>query len=141
MNCLSVIYCMLSFEQAGVLLKRLCAFVLSCFSGVWLFATLETVAHQALLSMEFSKQKYWNGLPFSPPEDLPDLGIEPPSPALQADSLLLSHWGSPWERETLCQIIRINRPIVIRILIYFFFFFNITVLGFSLCKFLIRWNH
>ena len=46
-----------------------------------------TAAHQAPLSMEFSRQEYWSGLPFSSPGDLPDLGIEPGSPALQADSL------------------------------------------------------
>ena len=45
--------------------------------------------------MGFSRQEYWSGLPFPPPEDLPDPGIEPTSPALQADSLPLSHWGSP----------------------------------------------
>ena len=39
-------------------------------------------------SMEFSRQEYWSGLPFPPPRDLPDPGIEPRSPALQADSLL-----------------------------------------------------
>jgi len=38
-------------------------------------------------SMEFSRQEYWSGLPFPSPEDLPDPGIEPESPALQADSL------------------------------------------------------
>ena len=47
-----------------------------------------TVAHQALLSMEFSRQKYWSGLPFPSPGDLPNPGMEPGSPALQADSLL-----------------------------------------------------
>ena len=45
-----------------------------------------TVAHQAPLSMEFSRQKYWNGLPFLSPGDLPNPGIEPRSCALQADS-------------------------------------------------------
>ena len=45
------------------------------------------VAHQALLSMEFSRQKYRSGLPFPSPGDLPDPGIEPRSPELQADSL------------------------------------------------------
>ena len=39
-----------------------------------------TVAHQAPLSMKFSRQKYWRGLPFPPPGDLPDPGIEPASP-------------------------------------------------------------
>ena len=46
-----------------------------------------TVAHQAPLSMGFSRQEYWSGLTFSSPGDLPDLGIEPGSPALQEDSL------------------------------------------------------
>ena len=56
------------------------------------------VAHHALLSMGFPRQEYWSGLPFPPPGDLPDPGIEDTSPAppeLQADSLLLSHQGSP----------------------------------------------
>ena len=54
--------------------------------------------HQALLSMGFSRQEYWSGLPFPPLGDLPDPGVEPMSPAsraLQEDSLLPSHWGSP----------------------------------------------
>ena len=59
--------------------------LLSC---VQLFATPWTIAHQAPLSMEFSRQEYWNGLPFPPPGDLPDPGVEPRSLALQTDSLL-----------------------------------------------------
>ena len=46
-----------------------------------------TVAHQAPLSMEFSRQEYWSGLPFPSPGDLPKLGMKPGSPALQADFL------------------------------------------------------
>ena len=46
-----------------------------------------TVAPQAPLSMGFPRQEYWSGLPFPSPGDLPDPGIEPGSPALQADSL------------------------------------------------------
>ena len=46
-----------------------------------------TVACQAPLSMGFPRQDYWNGLPFPSPRDLPDPGIKPGSPALQADSL------------------------------------------------------
>ena len=46
-----------------------------------------TVADQALPSMEFSRQEYWSGLPFPSPGDLPNPGIEPGSPTLQADSL------------------------------------------------------
>ena len=49
--------------------------------------TSRTVACQTL-SMGFSRQEYWSGLPFPSPWDLPDPGIEPGSPALQADSLL-----------------------------------------------------
>ena len=50
--------------------------VLSC---VQLFASLWTVAHQALLPMEFSRQEYWSGVSFHTPRDLPDIGIEPMS--------------------------------------------------------------
>jgi len=53
--------------------------------------TLWTIAHQAPLSMGFLRQEYWSGLPFPSPGDLPDPGIELTSPALQADSLPLSH--------------------------------------------------
>ena len=55
------------------------------------FATLRTVAHQVPLSMGFSRQEYWSGFPIPSPGDLPHPGIEPKSPALQADSLPLSH--------------------------------------------------
>ena len=51
-------------------------------SRVRLFATPWTVDYQASLSMEFSRQEYWNGLPFPSPGDLPNTGIEPGSPAL-----------------------------------------------------------
>ena len=57
-------------------------------SQVQLFATLWTVACQAPLSMEFSRQEYWSGLQCPPPGELPDSGTEPTSPALQADCLL-----------------------------------------------------
>ena len=53
-----------------------------------------TVACQAPLSMEFSRQEYWSGLPFPSPGDLPDPGIDPGSPALQADSLPSELQGS-----------------------------------------------
>ena len=52
-----------------------------------LFATPWTVAYQAPLSMGFFRQEYWRGLPFPSPGDLPDPGIEPESPALEADAL------------------------------------------------------
>jgi len=57
--------------------------------------TLWTVAHQAPLSMGFSRQEYWSGLPFPSPGDLPDPGIKPRSPALQADTLTSEPRGKP----------------------------------------------
>ena len=58
-----------------------------------------TVTHHVPLSMGFPRQEYWSELPFPPPGDIPDPGMEPISPALQADSLPLSHflWGSSWK--------------------------------------------
>ena len=69
------------------------------FSRAQLFATPGSVAHQAPLSIGFSRQEYWSGLPCPSLEDLPDPGIEPVSPvapALQADSSMLSHQGKPY---------------------------------------------
>ena len=59
-------------------------------SRVQLFATPSTVAYHAPLSMGFSKQEYWSGLPFPSPEDLPDPGIEPGSPTFFSSVQLLS---------------------------------------------------
>ena len=53
-----------------------------------------TVAHQVPLSMGLFRQEYWSGLPFPPLGDFPNPGIEPTSPALQADSLPSNRWGS-----------------------------------------------
>ena len=55
------------------------AYMLSRFSRVWLFVTLWTVARQASVSLEFSRQEYWSGLSHPPPRDLPNPGIEPVS--------------------------------------------------------------
>ena len=60
-----------------------------CQGEVW------TETHQAPLSMEFSRQEYWSGLPFPTPEDLPDPGMEPGSPELQAVSLPFELPGKP----------------------------------------------
>ena len=62
------------------------ACVLGCFSRVQLFATPWTMARQTPLSMGFSRQEYWSGLPFPPTGDLPNPEIGPASPALQEDS-------------------------------------------------------
>ena len=59
------------------------------------FVTLWTIARQAPLSMGFSRQEYWSGLPCRPPEDLPNTGTEPESPALQVDSLPAELPGKP----------------------------------------------
>ena len=64
-------------------------------SRVQLFVTPRTVAHQAPLSVGFCSQEHWSGLPFPSPEDLPDPGFKPGSPALQTDSLLFELQGSP----------------------------------------------
>ena len=65
-------------------------------SHVQLFVTPWSVAYQVPLSMEFSRQEYWGGLPFPSPGDLPDPGIKPMSPVAPAlaDSLPLSHLGA-----------------------------------------------
>ena len=71
--------------------------LLSRFSPVRLCVTLWTVGHQAPLSMGFSMQEYWSGLPGPPPGDLPDPGIEPMSlmsPALASRFFTIS---TPWE--------------------------------------------
>ena len=67
-------------------------------SRVLLFVTLWTAACQAPLSMEFSRQEYWSGLPFPTPRDLPNPGIKlvsPVFPALQVDSLPVEPSGKP----------------------------------------------
>ena len=66
-------------------------------SRVQLFETPWTVAYQPPPSMEFSRQECWSGLPFPSPGDLPDPGIEPGSPALQADVLPSEPPGKPWK--------------------------------------------
>ena len=68
-----------------------CAQMLRC---IQLFVTPWTVACQSFLSMGFSGQEYWSGLPFPSPGALPDPGIEPVSSAWQVDSLPLCHLGS-----------------------------------------------
>ena len=64
-------------------------------SHTGLFATPWTVAHQAPVSMGFSRQEYWSGLPFPSPGDLPNPGIKPRSPALQAEALSSEPLGKP----------------------------------------------
>ena len=92
----------------------MCACVLSRFSRVRLCATLWTVALQAPLSMGFSFQEYWSGLPCPPPGDLPSPMIKPVSPvapSLYADSLLLSHG------EALYVYVRLIHFVALRLLV------------------------
>ena len=78
-----------SVQQSDSVIYPYCCCCLVAKSNATL-ATLWTVAHQAPLSVGFPMQEYWSRLPFHSPEDIPDPGIEPMSPALQADSLPLS---------------------------------------------------
>ena len=93
-SCARVIRCSkLSVLQSDKCSMCLCAQSLSC---VQLFATWWTVACKAPLSVGFSYQEYWSGLPFPSPEDFPNPRIEPESsvsPGSQTDSLLLSRQG------------------------------------------------
>ena len=78
------------WSLVGELRSHMRVCVLSCFSHVWLFVTPRTVVCQAFLSMGFSRQGYWSGLPCPPPEDLSDPGVKPlfpVSPVSQAESL------------------------------------------------------
>ena len=68
-------------------------------SRVWLFATPWTIGHQAPLSLGFSRQEYWKGLPFPSPGDLPHLGIKPTSPASPALANELYHCAT-WDTHT-----------------------------------------
>ena len=75
----------LSGYWCGCLVTKLCLTLV----------TLSAVACKAPLSMGFSRQEYWSGLPFRSPEDLPDPGIEPGSPTFQADALTSEPPGKP----------------------------------------------
>ena len=92
-------------RMTTITLKKVKALVAqSCLT---LFVISRTVAHQASLSMEFSRQEYWSGLPFPSPGDLPDPGIKPGSPvspALQADFLPSESPGKPCRTETCCEL-------------------------------------
>ena len=77
------------FTQLPMLCGLSCSVLSNSFVTPW------TVAHQAPLSMGFSRQEYWSGLPCPPPANLPNPGIEPRSPTLQMNSLLSEPPGKP----------------------------------------------
>ena len=93
---------------------------------VQLFVTPWTVAHQAPLSVGFSRQEYRKGLPFPSSGDLPDVGMEPiypVSPASQVESLPLSHQGSPYQNTMdstpkIMPLIKVARLKIFFLLIY-----------------------
>ena len=65
------------------------------FNHVWLFVTPWTVARQAPLSVGFSRQEYWSGMPFPPPGDIPDPGIEPEYPAFPSlEGMFFTSWAT-----------------------------------------------
>ena len=88
-----------------------------------------TVTWQAPLSMGFSRQEYWSGLPFPSPRDLPNPEIEPRSPALQADSLPIELQGKPY----IYMYMYINIHIYIYIYIYINCIWKVNLLS-ILCK-------
>ena len=79
----TIYFCFIDYSKAFDCLSEW----VKSLSRVRLFATPCTVAYKPHLSMEFSRQEYWNGLPFPSPGDLPNPGIEPRSPALQEEAL------------------------------------------------------
>ena len=81
-------------QQTILITLKEMSFIMCVCSVPCVFAILWTVASQAPLSVGISRQEYWSGLLCPLPGDLPDPEMEPTSPALQADSLLLSHQGS-----------------------------------------------
>ena len=84
--------------------KEIIVVVVQSLSRALLFATPWTVACQAPLSMGFSRQEYWSGLPFPSPGDLPDPGIEHGSPTLHEDSFPSQPPGKPKRDYSFSQI-------------------------------------
>ena len=83
----------INIEYWSTAILRICSFTQSCPTLCGLMDW--TVTHQGPLFMEFSRQEYWNGLPFPSPRGLPDPGIELRPPALQVDSLASEPPGKP----------------------------------------------
>ena len=93
LHCRQILY-QLSYEGSPIIGMRWGE--VKSLSRVRLFATPWTVAYQAPPSIGFSRQEYWSGLPFPSPGDLPDPGIEPRSPAWEADALTSEPPGKPF---------------------------------------------
>ena len=82
--------------KPGILEVHMKFVIEKLLSRVQLFATPWTAGHQAPASMGFPRQEYWSELPFPSPGELPDPGIEPGSPTLQADALTSEPPGKPY---------------------------------------------
>ena len=95
---------LLNERMRGIFVPE-CVYVL-VLSSVWLFATPWTLARQAPLSMRFSRWEYWSGQPFPSPGVLSNPGVEPGSPALQADSLPSVPPGTPTEGQSWPRIMK-----------------------------------
>ena len=96
--------CSASFKHTAKWFSYVHICVCWSLSHVWLFVAPWTVAHQAPLSTEFSRQEYWSGLPFPTPGDFPNPGIEPVS--LMSSALASGFFtiGATWEAQTVLQI-------------------------------------
>ena len=112
---------------------RVCARALSGFSRVRLFVTLWTVACQASLSMGFSRQEYWSGLPCPPPGYLPNPGIKPisfTSPALVGGFFTTS---TTWEAPHLYMVIYMYVCVCVCVCIYICMYHYILIVYFLAC--------
>ena len=100
------LWCNVSFRCTAQRFSFICVYKVNVkvksLSCVWLFVTPWTEDRQAPLSMGFSREEYWSGLPFPSPGDLSDPGTEPVSPALQADTLRSEPPGKPHIPIKLC---------------------------------------
>ena len=98
-----------------------CVCVCELLNRIWLFATPWTVAHQAPLSMEFSRQEYWSGVPCPPPGNLPTQGLKAGVPHCRQIPYHLNHQGSPFSSIHHVEILEglIFKVIKICVLIYF----------------------
>ena len=99
-------------------------------SRVRLFATLWTVAYQAPLSVGFSRQEYWSGLPFPSPGDLPNPGIKPRSPTLQADTLPSEPPGKPYHTYLWVSSVIMDFNVPHHFVHFAYYFYNL----FTICK-------
>ena len=124
--------------------------MLSHFSLFWLFAVLWTVSHQAPLSMGFSRQEYWSGLPCPPPGDLPNPGLKPTSlmsPALAGGFFIARatwHICNPYKRKYLRDVPREKVPYFLVYMDYkesFIYFKEVILVLFSFYVFLYKVLH